>query len=73
MSLPSSTRKSTFQSRNGCSIERLDPEPGVDQRGDDLAQAVVPAVLGQVADVGVGSAYEPLTANVSGSACSQYG
>ena len=33
--------------------ERLDPQPGVDQRGDDLAEAVVPAVLGLVADVGV--------------------
>ena len=53
--------------------ECLDPEAGVDQRGDDLAEAVVPAVLGQVADIGVGSAYEPLTANVSGSVCSQYG
>ena len=33
--------------------ERLDPQPGVDEGGDDLAEAVVPAVLGLVADVGV--------------------
>ena len=32
--------------------ERLDPQPGVDQRGHDLAEAVVPAVLGLLADVG---------------------
>ena len=33
--------------------ERLDPQAGVDQRGDDLAEAVVPAVLGLLADVRV--------------------
>ena len=32
--------------------ERLDPQPGVDQRGHDLAEAVVPAVLGLLADIG---------------------
>ena len=31
----------------------VDPQPGVDEGGDDLAEAVVPAVLGLVADVGV--------------------
>ena len=53
--------------------EAFDHEPGLDQGADDLAQAVVPGVLGLVADVGVGSAYEPVTGKMSGASCSQYG
>ena len=53
--------------------ERLDPQPGVDQGGDDLAEAVVPAVLGLLADIGRRVGVRALTAKVSGSSCSQYG
>jgi len=51
--------------------ERLDPQAGVDQRGDDLTEAVVPAVLGEIAHIGVRVCVRAL--DLDGSACSQYG
>ena len=36
----------------GVLVERLDAQARVDERGDDLAEAVVPAVLRLLADVG---------------------
>ena len=49
----SSTRKSTFQSRNGCSTSVSIRRPASISADHDLAQAVIPAVLGLLADVGV--------------------
>ena len=53
--------------------ERLDPQPGVDQRGHDLAEAVVPAVLGLLADIGRRVGVRALDREGQRLACSQYG
>ena len=37
-------------------LERLDPQAGIDECGDDLAKAVIPAVLLLLADVTLRSA-----------------
>ena len=48
--------------------ERLDPQPGVDRRSRSRP-AVVPAVLGLLADIGRRVGIEPCTEKVSGSSC----
>ncbi len=54
--------------------ERVDAETGVDERRDDLAESVIPAVLDLVRrPLRPGSAYEPWTGKTSGSSCCQYG
>jgi hypothetical protein len=52
-------------------VEELDPQAGLSQRGNDLAEAVVPFEIFSVFTSAVGSAYEPWMSKESGSSRSQ--
>jgi hypothetical protein len=52
-------------------VEELEPEAGVGERGQDLAERMIPAVLDEPSVGASRPAYEPLTSKRSGSGCDQ--